>query len=532
LRNRYLDLLRAVAIVRVVVYHVTGWSVLTIIFPAMPVMFALAGSLMAASIDKAGAAAIGKRLRRLLPSLWVLTVIFVPAMLLTGLAWDWKILLWALPLEDPPANDWGAQALSANWYLRDFLWFVLLSPAALWLFRRRPVLTLAVPYLMLLALEFVHWQPHVIVRDIGLYFGAWLLGFAHHDGLLKRLGTKRLLAVAGGLAVTGVLWIWQHPGPRGYDLNDIHLGNALWAGAFILVALGCAPRAERFEGTQRWWHRPVTVLNSRALTIYLWHVPILTGVTRLAEQHGWPVLSKVGITWRLVVVFAGVAVAVALFGWVEDIAGRRRPVLVPGARRPRTTVPTQTTAGVRAVTRVVPVVPHSPGPVVAVTAPVLPGAHVTAPVLPGAHVTVPATPDEAELVGTGAGPAVFGSVGPALPPSQTSPSAHARVQQRSALVIEPAMADTPAAAAPAVWPVVVSEPHPDCVVLVTVDGRVCAPPDRPRLALPVLLDLAAARTGHGAPHGARPGTRTPITEAARRTGPRRSTVRRRFRVGA
>jgi peptidoglycan/LPS O-acetylase OafA/YrhL len=43
MRNRYLDLLRAAAVARVVVYHVTGWSALTILFPAMSVMFALGG---------------------------------------------------------------------------------------------------------------------------------------------------------------------------------------------------------------------------------------------------------------------------------------------------------------------------------------------------------------------------------------------------------------------------------------------------------------------------------------------------------
>jgi peptidoglycan/LPS O-acetylase OafA/YrhL len=419
LRNRYLDLLRATAIVRVVVYHVAGWSLLTIVFPAMPVMFALAGSLMAASIDRVGAAAVVRRLRRLLPALWLLTAIFVPAMLLTGLAWDWRILLWAMPLVDPPANEWGAQALSANWYLRDFLWFVLLSPAALWLFRRRPLLTLATPYAMLAAVEFAGWRPPVILRDVALYFGAWLLGFAHHDGRLRRLGRRRLLVVAATLATTGALWIWQHPGPRGYDLNDIPLGNALWAGAFILVMLGCAPPAERFAAAARWWHRPVTVLNSRALTIYLWHVPILTGATRLAERHGWPVRDGVGVAWRLAVVVALVAAAVACFGWVEDVAAGRRPVLVPGSRAPR-------------------------------------------PV----------------------------AVAPDVP-------------------VDAARTDDRPACAPA-------------------DGSACpSPPDPPLLALPALLELAAARRPV-AGHGLRPGTRTPVTHG-RRTRPRVD-VRRRTRV--
>src|SRR5689334_23326716 len=146
MRNRYLDLLRAVATLRVVVYHSTGWAALTVIFPAMSVMFALAGSLMAASLDRYGPFAVERRLRRLLPALWMLSAVAVPAMLMTGLAWDWKVLYWAFPLQDPPANGWGSMALGATWYLRDFLWFVLVSPLLLPVFRRLPRTTVLIPY--------------------------------------------------------------------------------------------------------------------------------------------------------------------------------------------------------------------------------------------------------------------------------------------------------------------------------------------------------------------------------------------------
>ena len=103
-RNQYLDLLRAVATVRVVVYHSTGWAALSVVFPAMSVMFALGGSLMAASLDRYGPLAVEKRLHRLLPALWVLVAIAVPVMLTIGLVWDWRVLLWAFPVQDPPAT--------------------------------------------------------------------------------------------------------------------------------------------------------------------------------------------------------------------------------------------------------------------------------------------------------------------------------------------------------------------------------------------------------------------------------------------
>ena len=41
-----------IALVRVVVYHLFGWAWLTVLFPSMGVMFALAGSLMARSLNR------------------------------------------------------------------------------------------------------------------------------------------------------------------------------------------------------------------------------------------------------------------------------------------------------------------------------------------------------------------------------------------------------------------------------------------------------------------------------------------------
>ncbi|MEV6306687.1 acyltransferase [Actinoplanes sp. NPDC051861] len=326
MRNRYLDLLRAVATVRVVIYHLTGWTALTVVFPAMSVMFALAGSLMAASLDRFGVWAVERRLRRLLPSLWVVGLIAVPAMLIAGTPWAWRLLFWGFPLVDPEATGWWMQSLSHAWYLRDFLWFVLLSPILLPIFRKFPLVSVLVPYLILAVLELGSFTVPAVAHDLALYGGAWLLGFAHHDGHLQRMGRRTILAIAVGLALPALAWVLTHPGPRGYDLNDIPLGNALWSAAFIMVALRISPMVRE--------SRILTVLNARALTIYLWHVPLIVAVTQIGEGYGLPVRTGVGIGWRVVVVFGLLAVVVALVGWVEDWAAGRRPEVWPGRRVP------------------------------------------------------------------------------------------------------------------------------------------------------------------------------------------------------
>ncbi|MGV9766824.1 acyltransferase family protein [Micromonospora tulbaghiae] len=367
MRNRYLDLLRFLAILRVVTYHVTGYATLTLVFPAMSVMFALAGSLMAASLDRSGVPAAGRRLRRLLPSLWVVAAVFVPAMLLTGLPFSPKVLLWLFPISDPPANYWGGLALSPIWYLRDYLWFVLASPLVLWLFRRAPLPTLAAPYLLLAAIEAgVLANPPTVLREFGLYFGAWLLGFAHHDGLLRRMRNRVLLPVAAVVGAAGLAWIVTHPGPRGYDINDIPLGNALWSAAFILVAIGRAPAGVTWVDRVPVLGRAVTVVNRRALTVYLWHMPFVVLLTPLVGLVGWSPRDPVGLWLRVGLVFALVGVVTLLVGWVEDVAARRTPELLPG--KPRRTVAGRAAAA-----------PASPAPAGAEDALVGVGARVPAP---------------------------------------------------------------------------------------------------------------------------------------------------------
>nr|WP_275941613.1 acyltransferase [Planosporangium mesophilum] len=332
-RSVYFDVLRVLAILRVVAYHSLGLAWLTIVFPAVGVMFALAGSLMAASLDRAGPVAVGRRLRRLLPPLWMLAAVCVPVMVVGGMRLDWSALLWLFPVDNPPANSWGAATLGMIWYLRQYLWFVLLSPLALVAFRRWPAITLAVPLALLVGLTLTGVKAPAPIADLALYGDCWLLGFAQHDGLLRRLRRSTLLLTVGGLATAGAAWFLTHPGGRGYDLNDIPLGNALWSTAFLLVLLGLAP-------TNGWRVRPraaglLAAFNSRVMTVYLWHQTAIGVVVLVAGRWRFDLTGVSGRLLLLSGVVTLVVVAVGCFGWVEDVAARRRPALLPdGLRRP------------------------------------------------------------------------------------------------------------------------------------------------------------------------------------------------------
>ncbi|XVU21939.1 acyltransferase family protein [Actinoplanes sp. CA-054009] len=340
MRNRYLDLLRAAAIVRVIVYHLYGWPWLSVLLPAMGVMFALAGSLTAASLDKRAAAkVVTSRLRRLLPPLWLLGLIAVPVMLVTGWASESdgdhpfsvpSLLFWLFPIGDPPGSDQALDVWEPLWYIRAYLWFVLLSPILYLLYRKAGWAAVALPLLIMAALDVTGFTlpdtADAALWDFVTYGACWMAGFAHHDGRLARLKPWIAGPVALVLAA-GAYYFMRDEGT--YDLNDISEAQALWSFAFVLIALRWQP-SMTWLSRVRPLDRTVTLINNRAVTIYLWH--------NIAIAAVWPVLTflalddlgdSMGHAGDLLAAFLLTILAVLAFGWVEDLAAKRRPRLWP-----------------------------------------------------------------------------------------------------------------------------------------------------------------------------------------------------------
>jgi cellulose synthase/poly-beta-1,6-N-acetylglucosamine synthase-like glycosyltransferase/peptidoglycan/xylan/chitin deacetylase (PgdA/CDA1 family)/peptidoglycan/LPS O-acetylase OafA/YrhL len=349
-RERWLDVLRGAALVRVVLYHTTGWGWLSLVFPSMGVMFALAGSLTARSMANGPVVdVVGRRIRRLLPPLWVLAIIMVPLMLLHGwntiaidehdkyvLNWP-DLVFWIFPILDPPSSSWtlGLDASLVLWYLRAYLWFVLLTPLLLRAFRARPVLTVVAP-LALVALDGILGSPLSEAGDIGsgvldfCTFGAcWVLGFAHRHGVLGRLHAGVLLLAAVTAVGLGGWWTATHPMDGSYDVNDIPLGNALISTGAVLILLRVSPSLEWLQRTPV-LGRLVALLNARALTIYLWHNVAIDLAVPITDWFGY---YSVALHFGLACALTGVAVLA--FGWVEDLAARRRVRMLPPAAASR-----------------------------------------------------------------------------------------------------------------------------------------------------------------------------------------------------
>ncbi|WP_109005661.1 acyltransferase family protein [Streptomyces rishiriensis] len=341
-RDRYFDTLRALALIRVVAYHTFGWAWAGMVFPSMGIMFGLAGTLMAKSLERPAVKVVRSRLRRLLPPFWFWGVFVVLAMLVHDWMPGWEIVYWVVPLGDPPGNAWGEQAWEILWYLRTYLWFVLLSPLLLRLFRLAPAVVLTLSLAPILVLTFVWAGPDnrvgTALWDLSTYLFCWMLGFAHRDGVLQRM--KPALVVMASLAALGFggWYAFTHQAESGtYDLDENPLAQAFWSAGFVMPLMW----AKTYFGIDFAWltrfrrtNRIVTVFNARAVTIYLWHEIALILAVPLIDRF-WDVPAfetylpldsqwfLFGVGWLLIGVF------VLLCGWVEDVAARKTPRLLP-----------------------------------------------------------------------------------------------------------------------------------------------------------------------------------------------------------
>ncbi|WP_425246674.1 acyltransferase family protein [Streptomyces sp. NEAU-NA10] len=365
-RDRYFDLLRAVALFRVVFYHLMGWAWLPVVFPSMGVMFALAGNLMARSLGRRGAVEVVRgRLRRLLPPLWLLGAVGVTGMLLGGWGpdeeghpgWWWlHLAYWILPLSDPPygetlpgvagliGDDWTTAMAVPLWYIRAYLWFVLLSPLLLRALRAAPWPTVLAPIALSAALEFdwlsaPGWRLEAALSDVGAFGACWLLGMAHQQGVLRRLPRYVVPSLTPVVAGVGLWYALSHDFEEGHDLDDMPFAQSLWSFAVVLLLLHLSPSWRQWPPRLRRWDRLITLLNSRAVTIYLWHNLCIVvaeslwdhlwSVSALEENTPWLLESP----WpQLPFIWLLTAGCVVCFGWVEDLAAGRRPRLWPDGR--------------------------------------------------------------------------------------------------------------------------------------------------------------------------------------------------------
>lgn len=343
-RDAFLDVVRAAAILRVLVWHLFGFAFISYLVAAMPAVFFVSGSLFASSAHRAGGSlgVLADRLRRLFIPLWVFcAVIWIGAACLAyeaGAALPWsRALTWFLPVVDAGQLGEGLDFISSPlWFVRALLWLLLLAPVLLRVANRRPSWLLMGLAIGVFAVDAAArqpgWTPASTPRlwwylgDLCLYGTFFVAGFLHERGLFVQLRARHWLLLTANLAVTAAWWRLTQAVPDGVVDNSQPL-HLLVGAAWLALAFAAATAVERVPE-----RRPIGVfvafLSRRSLTIYLWHTTVMVLVIEMLERRGSsrPLLNDLAY---VALTTAGVLVVIMMFGWVEDLAAGRRPRLWP-----------------------------------------------------------------------------------------------------------------------------------------------------------------------------------------------------------
>lgn len=165
-----------------------------------------------------------------------------------------------------------------------------------------------------------------------LNLSVWLIpamfGIAYRRNLLARRAAP---AVAAVLLAIDVALVWLGPyqlsmvGTGDQQLSNTSPPSLLLAGHAIVMsalAIWAAPAIARWAQRPRvWWLTAVG--NSGAMTLYLWHIPVLLGVHLVFDQLGWarypglPHFAAISVV-QSVVVAAAVAVAFVMLRPLEN----------------------------------------------------------------------------------------------------------------------------------------------------------------------------------------------------------------------
>lgn len=271
----------------------------------------------------------------------------------------------ALSLAGMPAELVGIAGFRIGqplWFLGVYLAVSALVPAMVRAHERAPVLAPLALFAGVVAVDVVRLSTGVDAIGFVNLLLVWLLvqqlGFHLADGALDRLARPTLAGIAGAsLALLAVLTV---AGPYPVDML-VNLNPP----TVCLVVLGVAQLAlfQLARPRIRAWverrdaARPISFVGERAMTVYLWHMPVLVGLAGLAlianAAVGLPLPEPLSFGWWasrplwLVVAAAVVAIVVLVFSRFERTSRPRA-----GGRSTRGAAPGNGATAIAAVSAV------------------------------------------------------------------------------------------------------------------------------------------------------------------------------------
>jgi Acyltransferase family len=316
-RNRYVDFLRFISILAVIVGHwliATAYMVdgemnlghllkdstefhwLTWLFQVMPIFFIVGGYSNAVSLESAKrkgidyAGWLSARLNRLVAPLLVLLI-----------SWGVIAVLLAYAGVTPEnVKMLSRAALIPTWFLAIYIMIVMLAPAAYKFWQRFGFASFWAFVVAAVLTDVVFFNIDNDWYGFANYFFVWLavhhLGFAWRDGRMG--GTIQLLSYAAVGFVS--LWLLVTYGP--YPLAMVGSPDVVSNSAppkVSLIALGVFqfglllslenPMRRALNGLRLW--TATVLINSMIMTVYLWHMTLMIVFVSLLYIAGGPGLG-------------------------------------------------------------------------------------------------------------------------------------------------------------------------------------------------------------------------------------------------
>ena len=298
-RNRVVDLLRAAAITVVVLGHwlmaavtvrdgeldpghllgLASWThPLTWVFQVMPVFFLVGGYANALSWRSARgrgltyAGWLRSRLRRLLVPVVPLLVAWLVAVSVAD----------AAGVSADTLRTASQVALVPTWFLAAYVVVCSIAPATLWLWERTGWASVVGGVALACLVDLVSVGTDRLWVGFGNYVVVWAtvhqLGYAWLDGRLAGTGRRLILAGVGAVGVVGLVWAGPYPvsmvGLDGAAVNNSYPTRVTMLFLGMLQAglvLALEPLAARWMQRPGAWAATV-LLNTRIMTLYLWHL--------------------------------------------------------------------------------------------------------------------------------------------------------------------------------------------------------------------------------------------------------------------
>ena len=317
-RNRVVDLLRAAAILVVVLGHwlmaavqvrdgelvlghllaLAPWThPLTWVFQVMPVFFLVGGYANGLSWRSARgrnlpyAAWLRSRLRRLLAPVVPLLLAWLAA---TSVAW-------AAGVPAATLRTASQVALVPTWFLAAYVVVCAVAPVTLWLWERIGWASVAAGVTLGCLIDLVSIGADTLLVGFANYLVVWAtvsqLGYAWLDGRLAGARRRLLLAAAGATGVVALVWAGPYPvsmiGLDGAAINNSYPTRVTMLFLGMLqagVVLSLEPLLARWMRHPRAWTATVLV-NTRIMTIYLWHLTAMVSTIGVLLLLGGPGLG-------------------------------------------------------------------------------------------------------------------------------------------------------------------------------------------------------------------------------------------------